>query len=247
METTLDRIEHDVYAGEPEGCTTIGDVSYDGCWAASGALEIVVEVDWIKNNPINRVDPEGTITVFMQGWGGITDVLPSWLWGREPDKADYPDYNWVDEVFLSHQTGLAEAAIKKKIPNPKQQCEPIILIGHSKGGNSIYFVADSLVRQGYTVDLVASLDPIGLIGLGNPLVANRKIKLIWNWFQTVSTPGGHQVVGATREVMNATGMFGTGVLGPVKNILRHTEIYFDRTIANEIKTKADEIIKGYTK
>ena len=186
------------------------------------------------DNPINREDPTGTVTVFMEGLKGLSDTSPA-------TAADYPKYAWVDGFFSWADKKAAEKFIRDKVGKPGCQTEPIIVLGHSLGGKA-WTVGSDLANEGYTVNFVATLDPVDLAP--GTYMMNPKIKLGWNWFQDVGTPAGVNIAGA-RNVLDAEGTWGTGVLGTKKNILLHTEIDDDGAIAKEIKDKVDEIIKAW--
>ncbi len=112
MHTMLDMPELDVRGYElppEEGCTTIGNAAYEGFWAASVAVGMVVEVDRMDDNPINREDPWGlaAVSANIEAWGGVhintlVNYSESYLGTHEVD--DNWDPSWG--ISLSVTAGI---------------------------------------------------------------------------------------------------------------------------------------------
>ena len=117
----LDMPELDVRGPElppEEGCTTIGNASYEGYWAASVAVGIVVEVDRMAANPINRVDPSG-LEDFAVKNGTITatfilqDKIHVLQLFFKPDAKSCPNSNKIRVVQMINVYGEAGSAVDR--------------------------------------------------------------------------------------------------------------------------------------
>jgi hypothetical protein len=66
MQTMLDTLEESCQGEQSpweSASTAIGHGAYEGFWASSGTVEIVVDDDRIADNPINEVDPSGLAAI----------------------------------------------------------------------------------------------------------------------------------------------------------------------------------------
>jgi pimeloyl-ACP methyl ester carboxylesterase len=118
------------------------------------------------SQPLNSLDPSGAITVFISG--------ASRSWGRQYKSGSGMMFNdpWFADnvpggrlVATHRQRDWVIDQIKKaKAANP---CEPVILVGHSWGGQSAIDIANALKSSGIDVDLIVSIDPVNSAPLGD--------------------------------------------------------------------------------
>lgn len=111
---------------------------------------------YAKSNPINRIDPEGLLDVFI---GGANDANSEIVKSYEKEYARI-NAGQRDSIYFEHSQ--REEAIKAiQEAKKKNPCEPINIIGHSWGGASAAAVSQELSNQGIQVDLLVTVDPVG--------------------------------------------------------------------------------------
>ena len=138
---------------------------------------------YVNNAPTDATDPSGNVAVLFRGFAGGSsgkyssgalyasgpDSQPGGQYGgiqsaagKTPGGAadDYDLYNWVDKKYDYQDVNAAVKFIVDTVGSPKDQKEPIVIVGHSYGGTSAIAAAKALQDLGYTVDLLATLDAI---------------------------------------------------------------------------------------
>ena len=138
--------------------------------------------DYVGTNPTDAIDAAGLVSVFMRGWNGGSSGKHSagslqasgFRAGGSSDSShrsaatptaegaqdDYSLYDWVNKKFDYYQVDDAVKYIIETVGEPDSQKQPIIIIGHSLGGDAAITVANKLKNRGYQVYLLATLDPI---------------------------------------------------------------------------------------
>ena len=159
----------------------------------------------------------------------------------------YPLYRWADRHFSWSETDAAVEYVISMVGQPDAQCEPIVLVGHSFGGWAAMETAKKLKEKGYTVDLLATLDPVTSAGHALTLGTKEEkkptgVKLHWNWYQTETHPHGASVTDADLNIKNQT-----GIVDGKDQILNHTKIDDDRPISDKIKERSEQIHQQWAK
>ena len=163
----------------------------------------------IGNNPGNGEDPEGLVVIFIHGKPGFSK--PANINVNDPEVAElYRFETNFGKVKHFAYTDLeaAEKYIlgKIRIPENKDPKEPVIIIGHSAGGATGITLSENLIKKGYKIDLLATLDPfIGnqSLGISQEKKIPPEVKIAWNWRQTVEFPKGGRLTGpTTQEIEN---------------------------------------------
>ncbi len=114
---------------------------------------------FVGNNPLNAVDPDGRLVIFVHGtWSSGTEAFPNDF--RQHVLAYFHDqnsmsYEWsgdnCDKQRRSAGTGLATQIMRYRRQYPN---EPIRIVAHSHGGN-VALVASQ--TQGVTIDTLVTL------------------------------------------------------------------------------------------
>jgi len=184
-----------------------------GRWLSNDPLGFEVgDQNWyraIGNNPGNGEDPEGLVVIFIHGKPGFSK--PANINVNDPEVAElYRFETNFGKVKHFAYTDLeaAEKYIhgKIRIPQNKDTKEPIIIIGHSAGGATGIILSENLIKKGYKIDLLATLDPfIGnqSLGISQEKKIPPEVNIAWNWRQTVEFPKGGRLTGpTTQEIEN---------------------------------------------
>jgi RHS repeat-associated protein len=119
---------------------------------------------YTENNPVNKVDPSGFVSIFIGGRGSekhLDDpfnpqhMVGVWEMGRRFTN----NSTITGSSFIAPWNAIA--AIEGTLVQSRNICEsePVILVGHSLGAMTAYYVADSIED----VDLLVTLDAINLV------------------------------------------------------------------------------------
>jgi pimeloyl-ACP methyl ester carboxylesterase len=165
----------------------------------------------------------------------------------------YPLYRWADRHFEYNQVSTAVQYIVDRVGSPCDQREPIVIIGHSWGGNSAIVTARRLNAKGYKVDFLATLDPVtntawGLIVKG---IATTKrppnVSLVWNFRQNNDRPVGSKIVTSDRDVLMYTNDAQLKAAGVLRTVRGHREIDDDRSIYSQIEAQSRTLHSNWGK
>jgi RHS repeat-associated protein len=208
----------------------------------------------IGNNPGNGLDPSGFVVIFIHGRPGFSK--PADINVENPNVGELYRYETKFgkiKHFAYLDSEKSEKYIIEKVgqPGPGNQKEPIIIIGHSYGGNSAIQISNSLIKKGYEINLLATLDPyLGPKPIGNKRTISPKIKTAWNWRQDFEFPNGGILVGpTTKEYLNQT-YERPDPDNPGKTIIAkpgHRLMDDTPPIANQIKEKIKDIEENFLK
>jgi len=114
-----------------------------------------------RSSPAAHVDPTGLITVIFMGASVDKNKTENDA-GMATLYADLQIPNTIpgNRILARHNdiSWALRVVMEAKANNP---CEPIILIGHSWGGQAAIDIADALAENGAEVDLLITIDPVG--------------------------------------------------------------------------------------
>ncbi len=207
--------------------------SYDPLWGRflqrdpAGYVDALNLYAYVRNNPVNFTDPYGRIGVFVSGFSGSsgrsgssgkTDMQ------KMAEKMDKDIPGGASEVGHSQQGKAVKKICKALCKNPNQ---PVILVGHSFGGDSVVEIAEKLKKKCIKVDLMVQIDSVGVGDEKKPDNVERGIN-IWS----TSRKG---VNGAS----NVEGSENIGLDGTT-----HTDIDSDPRTEKHIKDAIDKLKKG---
>ncbi len=141
------------------------------------------------NNPMKYVDPDGNVVIAFTGMGnspisGVHDIARAFGQHRELGPS---------RVFRHQQVAQALGFIRAELrKNPDQ---PVVLTGHSRGAAASLNLAKQLQKEGVTVHLLLTVDPVMI----DPVLRQRvptNVKLAVNYWENVSpTLGGLYLTG----------------------------------------------------
>jgi pimeloyl-ACP methyl ester carboxylesterase len=94
-------------------------------------------------------------TYLLRGWIGIFSSGIDSL-GRKLDHAGVHAHVFQEDQWRDLAAGLVNAYR----PVPPARREPLVLIGHSYGADSVVRIAHELAAEGIQVDLLVTLDPV---------------------------------------------------------------------------------------
>ncbi len=126
---------------------------------------------YTMNRPSFFTDPSGNITVAVSGWE--QSILP-WApnWGDNGYMDDWGVGGAISGAGATTQTTFAAWTQVNDCDDPLVQTiindiqanpdEPVILIGHSYGGDSIFHLAECLCCAGIYVDAFITIDAVGV-------------------------------------------------------------------------------------
>ena len=132
-----------------------------GRWMQRDPLGYVDGVNlysYVGSAPLCYMDPLGLIGVFIKGFSGSSGGTGMDEMANDPEiKGLVPG----GEVVKGHtQAGSAvDEIVKAKQANPD---EPVIIVGHSFGGDTAVEVAQDLEKKGIKVDLLIQIDSVGV-------------------------------------------------------------------------------------
>lgn len=118
---------------------------------------------YVGNDPVNYLDPSGTIDIYFGGAGDtlfgvvrgyVDQQRVSLAGGNRP----YRSIHWLPWGSLYRGAGLALQAA--------QRGEPINIIGHSWGGSTAIALVRLLREQGIRVNNLVTIDPVQAFELG---------------------------------------------------------------------------------
>jgi RHS repeat-associated protein len=132
---------------------------------------------------------------------------------------------------------------------PDSRKEPIVLIGHSWGGDAALAAARKLNSRGYKVDMLATVDAVTdtLAGSLWSTPTTRRppnVETVWNWYQTNTSPYGCSIPKADlNEHWNKDG----SLTDDSGYALGHRGIDDNAAIRDKIRAKAMEIHERFRK
>lgn len=131
---------------------------------------------YVRNDPMNATDPDGTITVFIDGAGDQDGPLPVAGSGIVEDyaakyAAENPDRTVA--YFGEQQGDTAIFFINNEIASGND--EPINIIGMSYGAATAVRVAKGVDG---TVDTLIGVDPVGKPGIPNTTSASTNVRRV---------------------------------------------------------------------
>jgi RHS repeat-associated protein len=143
---------------------------------------------YAANDPIDHNDPMGRVIAFIGGGGD----------GYFPNSDIVKDF---ESAYASNNQGRSvlffknyesPSAIASAILGAKESGDsPVIIIGHSWGGTKAAEVSTVLSNRGQSIDLLATVDPVG-----NPILNMAPAdKSIANWANISANPSGVGVTG----------------------------------------------------
>jgi RHS repeat-associated protein len=153
---------------------------------------------YVRNNPYANIDPDGRVSVGFQGAqssGSHGDFLGD-ITDRINERID-------NRVYRSNEPEVVEAAVnyvKESLATEPNQ--PVIIYGHSRGGQRALELQQRLEEEGITVDAVITIDPVYEFFTGfnegelDPMTN-------FNFFQRNNRPFGRTYEGITNEPINA--------------------------------------------
>ena len=116
------------------------------------------------NNPIKYLDPNGEVAVLFSGFGNDTAdmyaIRDMALSAAANQGIAAPEIR----VFYHYQGGQAGRFVADALSKNAQ--EPIVIAGHSLGGDSAYNLAKALGKQGIGVDSLIQIESMGLFDEG---------------------------------------------------------------------------------
>jgi pimeloyl-ACP methyl ester carboxylesterase len=211
-----------------------------------------LESRWLLDGAAGVV-AQDAVVVFFHGYGGGGSSSQSGQGSSESSgdssrpggssdssrggtSGPYPLYLWADKHFEYHQVKDAIQYLESMVGPPGRQTAPIVIGGHSWGGNSAITTAEKLIEKGYKVDMLFTLDPVeGVLGGGSrkdiPGVGDW-----WNFYQNKDYPNGLEVPDAelNEQATNADGQS-----------LGHREVDDDPDIADRIRQHVEEIARRF--
>jgi pimeloyl-ACP methyl ester carboxylesterase len=203
---------------------------------------------YVGNGPGNGLDPSGLETIFFHGKTGEKET---------PKKnSAHGQYRWTGKFgsvnhYAYNDIKNAVYEAKKRFKFSKFEDEPIIVIGHSWGGDSAIKAADDLIKSGYQVDLLITIDPVTTFipSFGDPDEAhvNHNIKKVYNFRQDVSGPRGAILKGNENiiDILNPPGEINQKTGMP--NQVSHTEIDDAKSVVDKIKDLVKDTEAGKIK
>ena len=115
---------------------------------------------YVVNRPLVAVDPSGEVVVFITGWSGRGDDMEN-LQQQFNQKFHSQGLEAPQSKIFAHgQQKAARGFINEAISNNPD--EPLVIIGHSFGGDSSIELAKTLQSDGVDIDLLVQIDSIGI-------------------------------------------------------------------------------------
>jgi RHS repeat-associated protein len=125
---------------------------------------------FVRNDPINRIDPDGRRDIFIGGLGDkVSGIVKSYA---DAFRAANPNRDVL--YFTRGNVSAVIAAI-----NSTPAGEAVNVIGHSWGGHQAIQAAAGATRQ---VDLLVTIDPVGVTNPGNGATNTA------TWINVTATP-----------------------------------------------------------
>ena len=145
---------------------------------------------YVMNRPIVNLDPDGRVAVGFTGWTGQRP-------GSAINDIDRALVNagtlGATRVFASNDVDDAYDFVTAELKADPSQ--PVVIYGHSYGGDSSIRLAERLDQAGVTVNFLGLIDPVGKWGksMQSPLKIPKNVAFAVNYIQRRERLGGTSI------------------------------------------------------
>ena len=131
------------------------------------------------NDPIDSIDPLGLINLFIYGAG---PTGPGW---SNDELTRMAQLTGGKAYGRSEKSKMIQDIKNAKANNP---CEPVNIVGYSRGAIAANELATRLAKQGVGVNLLILLDPVTVTGNNASITASTNADQVTDYYQTNGGP-----------------------------------------------------------